>query len=82
MKFDYNKLTIDSDVPLPSPKKRERKKTAADFAELLNVGDSVLVETLSQAQFMRKVLKQLNRGVTTRREGEGYRVWRVRKNAK
>lgn len=82
MKFNYHNLTIDSDVPLPTPKTRQRTKKAADFAELLNVGDSVYVETLSQAQFLRQVLKKLNRGVTTRREGDGYRVWRVRKNAK
>lgn len=82
MKFNYHNLTIDSDVPLPAPKTRQRTKKAADFAELLNVGDSVYVETLSQAQFLRQVMKKLNRGVTTRREGDGYRVWRVRKNAK
>ena len=65
-----NGYTIESNVPLP-------KGGVSKIAEQMNVGESVLVDTRSQANFIMTELKKLGGKGTSRKLKDGFRIWRV-----
>lgn len=66
-----NEIKIESGIPIP------RHPNRCGFAETfknMKVGDSVLFDKLASFHSM---AKQLGGKVVTRKEGAGWRVWRI-----
>lgn len=62
---------IDKGVPIP------KLRTWRNFLQTMEPGDSVLVETFVEADNLRSAAKWLDMTACMRRDGKGYRVWRV-----
>lgn len=79
--IDYSKLNIEKEVPIP-PKKVGRPKGASTVKTLvknLRVGDSVLVDTRNQYQYIRKTMEEFGFAHTSRAEDGKVRIWRTKK---
>lgn len=69
-------LKIDTNIPLPdrgTGSTDEFSKTAAK----MKVGDSVLVKNITEAHKLRQALNSHNKRASRRKEGTGFRVWRI-----
>ena len=60
----------DKNIPIPHSAMRTLYMT-------MEIGDSVHVETRSNAINIARVAKLLSGKITMRQEGEGYRCWRT-----
>lgn len=76
-------LEIDQNVQITPNMRGRRKDSFAIEARLaaakMNSGDSVRVENMSQRNSLRKAINLAHgrKSALTRKEGDGYRVWRV-----
>jgi hypothetical protein len=68
-------VKIEKDIPLP-PKGRG-SQDRRDLARTMDVGDSVLLETLADQENLRKRLYRLGRRSASRKQAGGWRVWRI-----
>jgi hypothetical protein len=66
---------IEKGIPMPEPKRRGKWE---ELIKKMKVGDSVTVDSITQAQIMHAAANRNNAKVTVRREGGGYRVWRFK----
>ncbi len=70
-------MNIDSHVPMPTTGSLGRPTTEAGAkARALEPGQSVVCENKAEYSTVRKALWTLGRKYITRREGDGWRVWR------
>jgi hypothetical protein len=67
-------VKIEKDIPLP-PKGRGSR--IGEISRTMDVGDSVLLETLADQENLRKRLYQLGRRSASRKQAGGWRVWRI-----
>lgn len=65
---------IERDVPVAQHKREGRW---AELACAMNPGDSVAVPTRQDAAGLWLALRRYNKRAITRKEGNGYRVWRI-----
>ena len=80
--FDYSALKIESGVEIPAVKTGPRAARSAIFGivKSMKVGDSVVVETKHQYQYVRKIATSMDVKVTMRELEDGtIRIWKVRK---
>ena len=68
---------IEKNVPIPQTSKAGRVRT---LFLAMEPGDSVFMESSSVMTFRAAItrLKKQGYGFTNRKEGEGFRVWRVK----
>lgn len=67
---------VDKGVRLPTPRRMY------DVAIMrMNVGDSFLVPTNSDRNYVMVSASKLGINATSRKTVEGYRIWRIRKDA-
>lgn len=73
-------LKIEKGIPIPETRGRDRKGISS-AARALGVGDSFFVPaSLCQAVNVRRTVQSVfgSGGYTTRHEGNGLRVWRIK----
>lgn len=76
-------IKIDKSKPMPKPRiKKEKKRPKSDIARAMEVGDSVLIETLyghkdSTVSTVRKAMSRLGMKYTCRKVEGGVRIWRT-----
>ena len=69
---------MEKNIPLPEYAGRGRSKGELRLAvERMEIGDSFLVEAHKRSP-LPKMAQVLNIGLTTRKEGDLYRVWRYK----
>ena len=69
-------LAIEIGVPLPAPTKRGSGKVSRIAAEM-RIGDSIGSKKINTCNAIGVALKRLGRKGTTRKMGNGFRVWRI-----
>ena len=71
-------MEIETDIPIP-PRLRGGRQPgeAMRTARAMQVGHSTFCETPEEKEGLRKAMKRIGFGVTTRKEGNGWRVWRI-----
>lgn len=62
-------MKIEKNIPIP--------KTKADYANEMEIGDSVFFESRGLATSFASILTRVGRKGTIGKEGDGYRVWRI-----
>ena len=71
-------LAIDRDMPPPA---RRVRSVAGQTAEQMQVGDSVLCESVREMQRIRDAMRYRGYTYTTRKSwdtaSQGYRIWRL-----
>ena len=70
-----NQMKIDKNIPIP--RKQVKKAIWAALVDQMDVGDSVLVNNVSERQSLTMAIKAQGYEVTTRRVGDKFRVWRL-----
>lgn len=68
-------MRIDKNIPVP--RKQIKKAVWAALVDKMDVGDSVLVNNVSERQSLTNAIKAQGYEVTTRREDDKFRVWRI-----
>ena len=74
---DPSTLTIEKGIPIPRPTHTSRYR---ETFEKMEVGDSVLIPTTTQGNFAhatRHLKKTRGYTFTSRKEGNGFRLWRT-----
>lgn len=70
---------IERNVPVPSSLENGRQYgESGELARKMDIGDSVLCDTLSAAHSLINALRYLKRNGSRRKIGKQYRVWRIR----
>jgi len=70
-----NQMKIDKNIPIP--RKQHKKATWAALVDQMDVGDSVLVNNVSERQSLTMAIKAQGYEVTTRKVDDKFRVWRL-----
>jgi TusA-related sulfurtransferase len=69
-------MKIEKDVPIPA---RRKLNGLVELLRQMKIGDSVFVKTDDSATMRNTARYALGKGATTTRaEGKGYRVWRIK----
>jgi len=69
------KPIIEKNIPIP--RKQGKKATWAALVDNMDVGDSVLVNNGSERASLTNAIKAQGYEVTTRKEDDKFRVWRL-----
>ena len=68
-------MKIEKNIPLP--RKQAKKATWAALVDNMDVGDSVLVNNVTERASLTNAIKAQGYEVTTRKEDDKFRVWRM-----
>jgi len=68
-------MRIDKNIPVP--RKQVKKAIWATLVDNMDVGDSVLVNNVSERQSLTMAIKAQGYEVTTRKVDDKFRVWRL-----
>lgn len=80
--FNYGALKIESGIEIPKPRTGPRSPRSEIFGiiKAMKVGDSIVVNTKHQYQYVRKVALSMDVKVLMREQEDGtIRVWKVKK---
>ena len=80
--FNYGALKIESGVEIPKPRTGPKSPRSKLFNVIksMKVGDSIVVDTKHQYQYVRKIATSMDVKVTMREQEDGtIRIWKVRK---
>jgi len=68
-------MRIDKNIPVP--RRQVKKATWATLVDKMDVGDSVLVNSVAERSALTNAIKIQGYEVTTRKEDDKFRVWRL-----
>jgi hypothetical protein len=68
-------LIIEKDIPLP----KRTGGRVTNMIKSMNEGDSVVVPTRQAYMAFAQALKRIGYGVVSRREGDGWRIWKIKR---
>ena len=68
-------MKIDKNIPVP--RIQVKKATWAALVDQMDVGDSVLVNTVAERASLSNAIKAQGYEATTRKEDDKFRVWRL-----
>lgn len=68
-------LKIEKNIPIPMSRNDHRQYIR--LAEKMEIGDSIFVEKLALKETLRTALKKVKFLTRTKKEKNGWRVWRV-----
>ncbi len=69
-------IKIQKNIPLPGPATNQAKWK--EILEKMVPGDSIVVKTYGEINAMRLRARLTDIMITSRKEGNGFRVWRVK----
>lgn len=68
-------MKIDKNIPVP--RRQVKKATWAALVDQMDVGDSVLVNSVAERASLTNAIKAQGYEATTRKEDDKFRVWRL-----
>jgi hypothetical protein len=68
-------MKIDKNIPVP--RKQVKKAVWAALVDQMDVGDSVLVNSVAERASLTNAIKAQGYEATTRKEDDKFRVWRL-----
>lgn len=68
-----SELELTRRIPMPPSFSRWK-----DIANEMQVGESILLESNSKARALQNAFKEVGLAGTVKKEGDNYRVWRIK----
>lgn len=69
-------MKIEKNIPIPEP--RIKHEASKDLMRKANIGDSIFLENVKHKNSLTQLFKKAGISITTRKEGKGYRIWKIK----